>query len=74
MIYDLLFKYFHLRIGWATDLKTVSDEMIRKRVARTGDGTHRNANSVVDENNNEKELNHCDLWGWGKWIKVDYAI
>ena len=27
-------------IGQAYDLKTVSDEMIRKRVLRTGDGSH----------------------------------
>ncbi|XP_068149475.1 acyl-CoA Delta(11) desaturase [Drosophila tropicalis] len=27
-------------IGWATDLKTVSTDMVRKRVKRTGDGTH----------------------------------
>ncbi|KAF7269347.1 acyl-CoA Delta-9 desaturase-like [Rhynchophorus ferrugineus] len=28
------------RIGWAYDLKTVSKEMIEKRVKRTGDGSH----------------------------------
>lgn len=28
------------KIGWAYDLKTVSEEMIKKRVLRTGDGTH----------------------------------
>ncbi|KAJ8919212.1 hypothetical protein NQ315_012200 [Exocentrus adspersus] len=31
---------FFAKIGWAYDLKTVSEEMIRKRVERTGDGTH----------------------------------
>lgn len=31
---------FFARIGWAYDLKTVSAEMIRNRVKRTGDGTH----------------------------------
>lgn len=28
------------KIGWAYDLKSVSEEMIKKRVQRTGDGTH----------------------------------
>lgn len=29
------------RIGWAYDLKAVSEEIVRKRVGRTGDGSHR---------------------------------
>lgn len=28
-------------MGWAYDLKTVSEDMIRRRVLRTGDGSHR---------------------------------
>uniref|UniRef100_A0A6M2DZW5 Putative fatty acid desaturase n=1 Tax=Xenopsylla cheopis TaxID=163159 RepID=A0A6M2DZW5_XENCH len=31
---------FFAKIGWAYDLKTVSDEIIKKRVERTGDGSH----------------------------------
>ncbi len=31
---------FFAKIGWAYDLKTTSDEMIKKRALRTGDGTH----------------------------------
>ncbi|XP_039305445.1 acyl-CoA Delta(11) desaturase isoform X2 [Solenopsis invicta] len=31
---------FCAKIGWAYDLKTVSEETIRKRVERTGDGSH----------------------------------
>lgn len=31
---------FFSKVGWAYDLKTVSMDMIRKRVDRTGDGTH----------------------------------
>ncbi|CAB0034893.1 unnamed protein product [Trichogramma brassicae] len=31
---------FFSRIGWAYDLKTVSEDVIKKRVQRTGDGTH----------------------------------
>ncbi|XP_075146045.1 acyl-CoA Delta-9 desaturase-like [Haematobia irritans] len=31
---------FFAKIGWAYDLKTVSPEVIKNRVKRTGDGTH----------------------------------
>lgn len=31
---------FFARIGWAYDLKSVSDDMVKKRVLRTGDGSH----------------------------------
>lgn len=31
---------FFAKIGWAYDLKSVSEDMVRKRVERTGDGTH----------------------------------
>ncbi|KAL3279052.1 hypothetical protein HHI36_016567 [Cryptolaemus montrouzieri] len=31
---------FFAKIGWAHDLKTVSDDMIKKRCLRTGDGSH----------------------------------
>ncbi|KAJ8928062.1 hypothetical protein NQ314_019409 [Rhamnusium bicolor] len=31
---------FFAKIGWAYELKTVPEEMVRKRVLRTGDGTH----------------------------------
>ncbi|KAI4459859.1 acyl-coa desaturase [Holotrichia oblita] len=31
---------FFAKLGWAYDLKTVSEDMVRKRTLRTGDGTH----------------------------------
>lgn len=31
---------FFAKIGWAYDLKTVSRDIIEKRIIRTGDGTH----------------------------------
>lgn len=31
---------FFAKIGWAYDLKSVSKEIIQKRVERTGDNTH----------------------------------
>ncbi|XP_063375336.1 acyl-CoA Delta-9 desaturase-like [Cydia amplana] len=35
-----IFIDFCAKIGWAYDLKTVSEEIIQKRVTRTGDGSH----------------------------------
>lgn len=79
--FSIPFLDFFAWLGWATDLKTVSDEMIRKRVLRTGDGSHRyaaceakakTARELVDaynnnNNNNAEEDEHVDtLWGWGK--------
>jgi hypothetical protein len=57
--------------------------MIRKRVLRTGDGSHRyskqkdlTARELLDEynNNNKEEDEHVDtLWGWGKF-KTFHAL
>ncbi|XP_023313032.1 acyl-CoA Delta(11) desaturase-like [Anoplophora glabripennis] len=38
--FSTAFINFFAKIGWATDLKTVSDDMVKKRVLRTGDGSH----------------------------------
>ncbi len=58
-----------LIIGWAYDLKTVSQDMIKKRVQRTGDGTHiysKLKNKDDDNNNvNQKYENGKNYWGWG---------
>lgn len=35
-----VFINFFAMIGWAYDLKSVSENMVRKRVERTGDGSH----------------------------------
>uniref|UniRef100_A0A1B6KC55 Fatty acid desaturase domain-containing protein n=1 Tax=Graphocephala atropunctata TaxID=36148 RepID=A0A1B6KC55_9HEMI len=46
---------FFAKIGWAYELKTVSHEMIKRRVQRTGDGTH-------------EKYGHShkgEVWGWG---------
>lgn len=40
MNFTTAFIDFFAKIGWAYDLKSVSEEMVRKRVERTGDGTH----------------------------------
>jgi stearoyl-CoA desaturase (delta-9 desaturase) len=51
---------FFARIGWAYSLKTVSRETILKRVATTGDGTHK-----CSRKNNSTDSNEDNLWGWG---------
>lgn len=46
------------KIGWAYDLKTVSDEIIQKRVERTGDGTH-NTWGWGDKDQDKVEIDHA---------------
>lgn len=48
---------FFAKIGWAYDLKTVSHEIIQKRIERTGDGTHLHSHSAGSETTH--------LWGYG---------
>ncbi|KAL4703792.1 hypothetical protein ACJJTC_011592 [Scirpophaga incertulas] len=38
--FTTIFINFFAKIGWAYDMKTVSDEIIESRVKRTGDGSH----------------------------------
>lgn len=44
-------------IGWATDLKTASPELVRQRILRTG-GLNNNKTSL--DETEEKG----DIWGW----------
>lgn len=69
----MIFIDFFAWLGWATDLKTVSDEVVKARVLRTGDGTHRysieamkNNDILPDDaqNNNEGERDLDHFWGW----------
>jgi stearoyl-CoA desaturase (Delta-9 desaturase) len=55
--------------------QTVSADLIRKRVLRTGDGTHRYTIEELSEKNiqemmelysNQKLDENDNLWGWGK--------
>ncbi|XP_014086170.1 acyl-CoA Delta-9 desaturase [Bactrocera oleae] len=63
---------FMARIGQAYDLKSVSNEMILKRVQRTGDGSHPSVQDVNNNNVNVSELvsklDHENeetlVWGW----------
>jgi len=72
-------------MGWATELKTVPDEIIKKRVLRTGDGSHPYSKEEA-ENNNNNNNDYKDIirdtehfWGFGdkemnpedmKYVKV----
>jgi stearoyl-CoA desaturase (delta-9 desaturase) len=51
MNFTTAFIDFFAKIGWAYDLKTVSNQIIQKRVERTGNMSH------------ESDRNHT--WGWG---------
>ncbi|KAM3964087.1 acyl-CoA Delta-9 desaturase [Aphomia sociella] len=54
---------FAAKIGWAYDLKTVSTEMIIKRAARTGDGTH-SSNQAKNSSHHNHEHPENPVWGW----------
>lgn len=55
---------FFAKIGWAYDLKTVSVDMVNKRVKRTGDGTRVSA-EAIPESTNCADHHHEGIWGWG---------
>lgn len=73
-------------MGWATELKTVPEDIIRKRVLRTGDGSHPFSKQVAEINNNNNNNEYKDklrdtehFWGFGdkemnsedmKYVKV----
>lgn len=51
---------FFAWFGLAYDLKTVPVEMVKKRAARTGDGTR------IDRDQKSDHHSHDDaIWGWG---------
>jgi stearoyl-CoA desaturase (Delta-9 desaturase) len=50
-------------------LKTVPQDMIRKRVLRTGDGSHKYTKlqdaELIDNNNRTEDRDTEHFWGWG---------
>jgi len=54
---------FFALIGWAYDMKTVSNDMIVKRAGRTGDGTHSNGDGKHSTEDNTYS-NGDRIWGW----------
>lgn len=64
---------FFAWLGWATELKTVPDEIIRKRVLRTGDGSHPYSKEKAkhDQNNNTDKVRETEhFWGFVSILKV----
>jgi len=54
---------FFAKIGWAYDLKTVSNEMIKKRMMKSGDGS--SDYSKFKDLKMAVESEHSDpIWGW----------
>lgn len=76
--FSTAFLDFFAWIGWATDLKTVSDELMHKRILRTGDGSHKYSklktkeekilayvkDRSVDANGNHIHHEEDMIWGW----------
>lgn len=61
---------FFAMLGWATDLRTVPDNIVKSRILRTGDGSHSYSKEkcdVNDVNNNDNEgIRDVDhFWGYG---------
>ena len=62
---------FFAWLGWATELKTVPDEIVRKRVLRTGDGSHPYSRELAEKSNNSSNLSTEirdteHFWGYGE--------
>lgn len=59
---------FFAKIGWASDLKTASKEIIERRANRTGDGSRhgsrQNQSQHHDEQTNHIHTNENLIWGW----------
>jgi len=67
---------FFAKIGWAYDLKTVSDDVIQKRAGRTGDGSNKYSNIKLDEFDSTVHQSHEDenlIWGWDDADMTDDA-
>jgi stearoyl-CoA desaturase (delta-9 desaturase) len=71
--FSLIFIDLFAYLGWATDLKTTTPDMIVRRAIRTGDGSHpaaieaKKKLQMSPDNNNEGERETRDLdhfWGW----------
>lgn len=62
---------FFAWIGWATELKTVPENLIQSRIVRTGDGSHplsKEKLEGMDDNNNDDDDASRDVehfWGFG---------
>lgn len=60
---------FLIETGWAYDLKSVSDDVIQKRMARSGDGNTKYSradphNLVSSEEEHHDTAHENLIWGW----------
>jgi stearoyl-CoA desaturase (delta-9 desaturase) len=60
-----MFIDFFAWIGWAYDLKTVPEKILRDRFKRTGDGTHERFGDALIELNGHSDKEPLPAWGWG---------
>lgn len=49
------------KIGWAYDMKTVTPDMIKMRIGRTGDGTSTNIWGWADPDQPKEEREHAKI-------------
>lgn len=53
------------KLGWAYDLKTVSEDMIKRKVQRTGDGSHKYSKEVnSNDTDKDDQVEENVIWGW----------
>jgi stearoyl-CoA desaturase (delta-9 desaturase) len=60
-----MFLDFFTWIGWAYDLKTVPDHIVRDRVRRTGDGSHSSHHHEIGPTHDIVKKEEVNSWGWG---------
>lgn len=75
--FDTKIKHIIL-LGWAYDLRTVSQEIIDKRSSRTGDGSRATKDGgELDINGNSHQQHHHQqdegevIWGWDDPDMID---
>jgi len=68
-----MFIDFFAWIGWAYDLKSIPWNVVKDRVKRTGDGSHRNYGT---EKKSEDSGPVKHVWGWGDvdMTEEDYKL
>lgn len=59
--FTLIFIDFFALIGFATNLKTASPEMVQRRILRTGDESHPYSKEVKKKDS--LNVNESDVWG-----------
>lgn len=72
--FSIPFIDFFAWLGWAYDLKTVPAEMVRMRVLRTGDGSHRYSEEASRDGGSKRtERDVAHFWGWGEMVSISFS-